>query len=130
MEKKLTDSSIQETIEKTKLKIIESKSKLNKFEPITNMNLDLFGKRYNLHVCNTEELEFLHHFLKNFPDEIVVGNYTVRSWTKDIRNKADQWIVQKELIKLESILKKLQEMYTPEMKNQIEFDNILKSLGE
>lgn len=130
MEKKLTDSSIQETIEKTKLKIIEFKSKLNKFEPITNMNLDLFGKRYNLHVCNTEELEFLYHFFKGFPDEIVVGNYTVRSWTKDIRNKADQWIVQKELIKLESILKKLQEMYTPEMKNQIEFDNILKSLGE
>ena len=125
---KLTDSNISATIEKIKNEIDSIKQNEKKFIPNTNMNLELFGARYNLHVASLSLLEFLLEFLNSFKDGIMISGYSVRGWKEDIKNKIDSLSSRERLEVLSTGLNSLEDLYSQDIKNQKQFDSILNLL--
>ena len=127
----LNDNTVAETLQKISAQKTELKLKLSNFVPTTNMNLEIFGKRFNLHVSDEHELKFLFSFLKGldttYPHKI--GGFWVTSWICDLENKISNLELKTKLNQLEMVEKKLTDMFTPEKKNQIEFDNLLNLLN-
>lgn len=138
MEKKLLSD---ETVEATLASIRSRREKLTKelktFVPQTNMNLELFGQRYNIHTLDKNTLKFLYSFLDSLHTNnvrtlgwtIEINAWSVDTWMDDIFSKLDQLTIREELQKLDRAENKLVTMYTPDKKNQLEFEDILGSLG-
>lgn len=126
--KQLTDANVEQTLKNITKKKAEYKSQLKAFAPVTNMNLELFNCRYNLHVVSVNELRFLKSFLLGLDGSIELCGYKVTTWVEDIINKLTNLEIKTALNKLEATENKLVTMYTPDKKNELEFNSILTEL--
>ena len=138
MEKKLlSDESVEATLTSIRLRREKLTKESKSFTPRTNMNLELFGQRYNIHTLDRNALKLLYAFLDSLKTETVqklgwnleIGSWSVDTWMDDIFSKLDQLTIREELQKLDRAENKLVTMYTPDKKNQLEFEDILGSLG-
>jgi hypothetical protein len=138
MEKKLlSDESVEATLASIRLRREKLTKESKSFIPRTNMNLELFGQRYNIHTLDRNALKLLYAFLDSLKTETVqklgwnleIGTWSVDTWMDDIFSKLDQLTIREELQKLDRAENKLVAMYTPDKKNQLEFEDILGSLG-
>lgn len=130
---KVTDQTIQDTIAivDDKLKTLNVLYQEAKFLPKTNMNLEIFGKRYNLHTSDMNELRFLMTFLQvmgHQNDNLVLSNFEVSEWFNDITQRFHYLQITSEIEQLKSTRKKLQTMLSAEFQNQVLFDQILELL--
>lgn len=132
MVNKLTDSKVTETLGliEDKIKTLSTKKKV---ELITNANLEIFGKRYNLHTCQISELNFLQAFLqaiKNFSpvSNFVISGFLLNEWLKDVETLTEAFSARNQIQELQAMKSKLEKMISEETRNQMEFDKILKEL--
>lgn len=138
MEKKqLSDESVEATLASIRSRREKLTKESKSFTPRTNMNLELFGNRYNIHTLDKNALKNLYAFLDSLYTDRVqklgwileIGTWSVDTWMDDIFSKLDQLTIREELQKLDRAENKLVAMYTPDKKNQLEFEDILGSLG-
>lgn len=129
----VTDETVQDTIAivDNKLKTLDTLYQKAKIAPKTNMGLELFGKRYNLHTVDIDELKFLMTFLQVMSqqnDNLVLSNFKVSDWFNDITQRFHYLQITTEIEQPKSTRKKLQTMLSTEFQNQVLFDQILESL--
>ena len=125
---KVTDNNITSVSKNIKEELDKLRSDEKRLTPVTNMNLELFNTRYNLHVTSLNNLDFLYNFLKVFPDNVVIGGFTVKEWITDIRTTITNLNNRNRINELESALQSLDKLYSEEARTQKEFDNILSIL--
>jgi hypothetical protein len=138
MEKKLlSDESVESTLASIRTRREKLTKESKSFIPRTNMNLELFGQRYNIHTLDKNALKLLYALLDSLQTEMVhklgwdlqIGSWSADTWMDDIFSKLDQLTIREELQKLDRAENKLVAMYTPDKKNQIEFNDILSDLN-
>lgn len=153
MEKKasilnLTDSNIELTLAQVVEKKTTLQSEIKSFVPKTNMSLEIFGTRYNLHAADLNTLKFLFALLypmrdpewilypmrdsqiENTVGKIEISGFAVSDWVSDILLKIIQIQLREKLTVLDRTERKLREMYSPDMKNQLEFSSLLEGLNK
>lgn len=119
-----------------KEKIKEKKAnlaKVEKFNPVTNCNLEIDGARYNIHVCNKQNLLLLIAKLSNLknglasvlPEEtLTIGTFTVDEWIKDLSDKFANLNVSLEEKRLKELETKLHNLLSIDKKVELEIDDL------
>ena len=124
-----------EVILKLKVDIEAKKSKLatvKKFEPTTNCNLELDGRRYNLHVADQETLTLLAGKIQSYKDglwkalqePLVIGGYTADEWIGDIKGKFAVLTLSTEEKRLRELEKKLHNLLSTDKKVELEIEDL------
>lgn len=112
-------------------------SKIDKFKPVTNCNLELDTIRYNLHVANKDTLLYLIakiHSLKKslseaMPEQtLVIGGYTADQWIGDLTDKFNILNINEEEKRLQKLEAKLHDLLSVDTKIELEIDDIKKQI--
>ena len=127
--------TLKKQIETKKAELKKSK----KFTPVTNCNLILNDKRYNIHTLNEENsimellvnLNVLKNSAKelNFLDKYKISGYLVSEWIEDLQSKMDNINVKAEEGRLKLMEAKLTKLLSEEKKTELELEEIEKMLS-
>lgn len=124
-----------EVILKLKNEIEEKKSslaKLKKPEFVTNCNLELEGRRYNLHVLDKEGLLLLIGRIYSLQDGVkkvlnetlTIGGYAAEDWIKDLHVKFAVLSVSLEERRLKQLETKLHNLLSTDTKVELEIEDL------
>ena len=119
---------LKEDIDAKKSKLAEVK----KFEPTTNCNLELDGRRYNLHVSPAEELILLAGKIQSLKDgafkamqeNLSIGGYTAEEWLGDIKGKFAVLTLSTEKRRLKELEDKLHNLLSTDKKVELEIEDL------
>ena len=132
MEKNTNDTLILQL----KQQISEKKSKLqklNRFTPITNMSLELFGERHNLNVLGINVLLLLKATLTSIQQHselpLIVSGFQISDWISDLQLKIRLLNKDAEQKKLDELEKQLRKLLSEDKKVELELDSIEGLLG-
>ena len=104
-------------------------AKGEKFIPKTNMNLELFGIKYNLHISESNRLLFLKSFLASLNnDNIILGGYSTKDYINDLESKYMQKNIKQEQDRLDVLEAKLHNLLSNETKIALDLEEIKKSI--
>ena len=133
MKEKLTNDdkilALKQQIQDKKQKIRSAE----KFVPLTNCSLELYGVRYNIRTLNEENAFLLLSRLYsckvaatnlNIPKDIKISGYQIEEWIKDLQSYINQQIRKKEEQKLRSLESKLELLLSQEKKTELEINEI------
>lgn len=133
MEKNTNDTLILQL----KQQIAEKKSKLqkvNRFTPITNMSLELFGERHNLNVLGINVLLLLKATLTSIQQHselpLIVSGFQISDWISDLDNRYNILNVKEEEAKLKSMEAKLSKLLSKEKQTELEIAEIMSQLKD
>ena len=107
--------------------------KKQKFEPVTNCNLELDGRRYNLHVETKDTLLLLIGKLVSIksglasvmPDETLnIGGFNVNQWIEDLKNKHAISNLTTEERRLKKLEDELHELLSIDTKVELKIDDL------
>lgn len=125
--------NLKKEIETKKLNL----SKIDKFKPVTNCNLDLDNSRINIHVAGKETLLYLIakiNSLKKSLSEVmpeqtlIICGYTADEWIKDLVNKFNILNINEEEKRLQKLEAKLHDLLSVDTKIELEIDDIKKQI--
>lgn len=121
-------------------KEIENKKVLlkhTKFNPLTNCLLELYGIKYNLHVCKREQLLFLIasiHSLQtslkslNPHESLVISGFTSEDWLIDLTCKLANLSLSLEKDRLKTLEERLHDLLSVDTKVEIEIEELKKQI--
>lgn len=120
---------LKEQIRIKKEKIVS----LRKFAPITNMILDIDGKKHNINTMNLEKsmemaillnAKFISAKELGLEDTYTVNGYKLYDWICDLKSRIDYLNVRQEENNLEQMEAKLDRLLSEEKKTELELDEI------
>lgn len=120
---------LKEQIRIKKEKIVS----LRKFTPITNMILDIDGKKHNINTMNLEKsmemaillnAKFISAKELGLEDTYTVNGYKLYDWICDLKSRIDYLNVRQEENNLEQMEAKLDRLLSEEKKTELELDEI------
>lgn len=110
----------------------KSIAKAQKFEPVTNLSLELFGQRYNLNVVDKNQLLLLKGTLSaiqsNVETAIVIGGFTIFDWCIDLENKYNLLNVREEQERLKVLESKLHNLLSVDKKVELELATLASQI--
>lgn len=110
----------------------KSIAKAQKFEPITNLSLELFGQRYNLNVVDKNQLLLLKGTLfaiqSNVETAIFIGGFTIFDWCTDLENKYNLLNVREEQERLKALESKLHNLLSVDKKVELELASLASQI--
>jgi hypothetical protein len=110
----------------------ESIAKATRFNPETNCNLELYGQRYNLNVCDKDTLLMLLATLmaleSNQVAEFKISGFTVRQWLTDLEAKYTYLNIKTEQKRLEDLETKLTALLSNDKKVELELSALINSI--
>lgn len=126
-------------VDKRKSKLVEVK-----FMPKTNCQLQLSGRKYNLHTCDGDialnlAMELNMRLMAASalpapfspvanPEEIIMCGYKIKDWMDDLYQAVEVNKYKKERRRLESLEAELDSMLSDDIRNGMRLDEIEKSL--
>lgn len=109
--------------------------KIERFVPVTNCMLELYGKQYNLHTLTKQTVSLLLVTLKTLENtskeleiKLEVSGYALSSWITDLKAKLAHLSVDEEKQKLKAMEKRLYELLSPDKKVELEISEIMSEL--
>jgi hypothetical protein len=110
----------------TKKKLI---SKIDKFNPLTNCMLTLFGQSINLHTRTKEELLLLKAQLKSWRQQVsdeplMLGSFIIDDYIEDISTKYNILNLSTEKTRLTNLEKQLHNLLSIDKKVELELENL------
>ena len=117
-------------------KDIETKTanirKAERFQPITNCNLELYGTRYNINVLNKYQLQLITATLKSLAthsdEDFIINGFVLSSWITDLESKFATLTIQEEKSRLEALKKKLHDLLSIDTKVELEINDIMSKI--
>lgn len=108
-------------------------AKIEKFNPITNCNLEMDGVRLNLHVANKAQLLYYIAKIKSLemslaevlPEEtIMIAGYSSQEWISDLTAKYNHLNVSLEKERLQKLELQLHNLLSIDTKVELEIENL------
>lgn len=114
----------QEEIRLLKLKIQKSE----KFIPVTNCRVKIWGESYNLHVCTVDDLKHIIAVLKSLNSDYSYNDYMISDWIRDAQSRLEYLTCKNERDRLSGLQNKLFDLLTNDTKVGLELEKLIKEI--